>query len=126
MTFEFQIPIRRGRALPAFQPRPVGEPLGRGPQVARLVALAHRLEGMVQFGQVKDYRELARLAQVSTARVAQIVVLAQLAPRIQEYILFLSAEHAGLITELQLREIAREPRWDRQVVRFERLLGSRR
>jgi len=126
MTFEFQIPIRRGRALPAFQPRPVGEPLGRGPQVARLVALAHRFEGMVQAGQVKDYRELARLAQVSTARVAQIIVLAQLAPRIQEYILFLSAEHAGLITELQLREIAREPRWDRQIAQFERLLGSRR
>jgi hypothetical protein len=126
MTFEFQIPIRRGRALPSFQPRAVGEPLGPGPQVARLVALAHRLEGMVQSGKVKDYRELARLAQVSTARVAQIVVLAQLAPRIQEYILFLSAEHAGLITELQLREIAREPRWDRQLTRFERLLGTRR
>jgi hypothetical protein len=59
--------------------------------VARLVALAHRFEGMVQAGQVKDYRELARLAQVSTARVAQIIVLAQLAPRIQEYVLFLSA-----------------------------------
>jgi len=56
-----------------------------------LVALAHWLEGMVESGQVKDYRELARLAQVSTARVAQIIVLAQLAPRIQEYVLFLSA-----------------------------------
>jgi hypothetical protein len=76
MNFEFQIPIRRGRALPPFQPRPAGEPLGPGPQVARLVALAHRLEGLVQSGQVKDYRELARLAQVSTARVAQIIVLA--------------------------------------------------
>src|SRR5260370_17749382 len=86
----------------------------------------HRLEGMVQSGQVKDYRELARLAQVSTARVAQIVVLAQLAPRIQEYVLFLSAEHAGLITELQLREIAREPRSDPHLTQFERLLGSRR
>ena len=84
------------------------------------------LPTLVQSGQVKDYRELARLAQVSTARVAQIVVLAQLAPRIQEYVLFLSAEHAGLITELQLREIAREPRWDRQLTQFERLLGSRR
>jgi hypothetical protein len=120
MNFEFQIPTRRGRVLPPFQPRPAGEPLGRGPQVARLVAPAHRLEGLVQSGKVKDYRELARLAQVSTARVAQIVVLAQLAPRIQEYLLFLSAEHAGLITELQLREIAREPRWDRQLSLAER------
>jgi hypothetical protein len=37
------------------------------------------LPTLVQSGQVKDYRELARLAQVSTARVAQIIVLAQLA-----------------------------------------------
>ena len=62
---------------------------------------------------MKDYVELANLRQVSPARVAQIVVLGQLAPDIQEYLLFLSAEHAGLIGERQLREIAREPRWDR-------------
>jgi hypothetical protein len=30
-------------------------------------------------------------------------------------VLFLSVEHAGLITELQLREIAGELRWDRQL-----------
>jgi hypothetical protein len=81
---------------------------------------------MVQSGQVKDYRELARLAKVSTARVAQIVILSQLAPQIQGYVLFLCAEHAGLITELQLREIAREPLWDRQLAQFARLLSIHR
>ena len=126
MTFEFRIPVRSGRALPPFKPRPAGEPSARPAPVARLVALAHKLEGMVQSGEVKDYQELAQLAKVSTARVAQIVVLSQLAPQIQEYILFLSAEHAGLITELQLREIAREPRWDRQLAQFERLLSKQR
>ena len=125
MTFQYQLP-RRGRALPPLLPRPAGEPVGRPPRVARLVALAHKLEALVHSGQVKDYGELARLAHVSPARIAQIVLLGQLAPEIQDYVLFLPAEHAGLITEQQLRAIARELRWDRQRDRFEKLLGNRR
>ena len=99
--------------------------MGRPPRLARLVALAHRLEALVRSGEVKDYMELAELAHLSAARIAQIVILAQLAPEIQEYILFLSAEHARLIAERQLREIAREPRWDRQRAGFGELLRAR-
>jgi len=75
---------------------------------------------------VKDYIELAELAHVSPARIAQIVILAQLAPEIQEYVLFLSTEHSGLLAERELREIAREPRWDRQRACFEDMLRQRR
>jgi len=113
-------------ALPPLQPEPAIVPVGRPPRLARLVALAHRLEALVRSGEVKDYMELAELAHLSPARIAQIVILAQLAPEIQEYILFLSAEHAGLIAERQLREIAREAHWDRQRARFEGLLRRRR
>ena len=69
-----------------------------------------------------DYAKLAKLAHVSAARIAQIVILAQLAPDIQEYILFLSGEHAGLIAERELRHIAHEPLWDRQRALFGDLL----
>jgi hypothetical protein len=126
MIIQYKIPSRRGGVLPVFRLEPAEEPQGRPPRVARLVALAHKLEALVQSGKVKDYVELARLGHVSAARVAQIVILAQLAPEIQEYLLFLSAEHAGLIGERELREIAREPRWDRQRALFEHLLGGRR
>lgn len=126
MIFEYQIPSRRDRTLPVFRQEPAIEPLDQTPRVARLVALAHKLEGLVGSGRVKDYAELARLARVSSARIAQIILLGQLAPDIQEYILFLSAEHSGLITEPQLRAIAREPRWDLQRAAFERVLQSRR
>jgi len=95
------------------------------PRVARLVALANKLEELVRSGAVKDYRELARLAQVSPARIAQIVLLAWLAPDLQERILFLATDEAGWITEHELRRIAREPRWDRQRARFEQLLARR-
>jgi hypothetical protein len=126
MIIQYKIPSRRGGALPVFRIEPSDEPLGRPPRVARLVALAHKLEALVRSGEVRDYVELAHLTNVSPARVAQIVILGQLAPDIQEYLLFLSPEHAGLIGERQLREIGREPRWDRQRARFEQLLGGRR
>ena len=67
---------------------------------------------------MKDFRELARLAQVTPARIGQIVILAQLAPAIQERILFLPSEHETPLPE-------REPRWDRQQDLFERLLAVR-
>jgi hypothetical protein len=86
----------------------------------------HTLEALVPSTEVKDYLELAQLAHLSPARIAQIVILAQLAPEIQECVLFLSAEHFGLIAERELREIAREPRWDRQRACFEEILRRRR
>ena len=52
------------------------------------------------------------------------MVLLQLAPAIQEYILFLSAANARFLTELGLRKIAREPRWDRQRELFEQILKN--
>ena len=126
MTFEYKIPTRRGGVPPPFLPEPAIEPVGRSPRLARLVALAHKLEALVRSGEVKDYIELAEVAHVSSARIAQIVILAQLAPEIQEYVLFLSTEHSGLIAERELREIAREPRWDRQRACFEDMLRQRR
>ena len=124
MIFEYRLPVRR-RSLPAFPSGQAGESMGPPARVARLVALAHQLEAKVRSGEVKDYDELARLSGVSPARIAQIVILSQLAPPIQEYVLFLSTEHAGLISELQLREIARDIRWDRQMESFRELVSQR-
>jgi hypothetical protein len=42
----------------------------------------------------------------------------------QEYVLFLSAGDARFITELGLRKIAREPRWDCQRKLFDALLKN--
>src|SRR5882762_7041440 len=65
-------------------------PPERIPRLARLLALAHRCETLLQAGVVKDYATLARLGHVSRARICQIVSLLQLAPDIQEEILFLN------------------------------------
>jgi hypothetical protein len=126
MIIEYKLPCRRLFAQRALTLEPFSEPYGRPPRLARLVALAHKLEGVVQSGQVKDYAGLARLGHVSAARLSQIMVLARLAPAIQEYILFLPENEAGFLQERQLRAIAREPRWDRQREIFKEMLRYRR
>ena len=62
---------------------------GRVPRVARLLALAHRLDHLVRQGAIAGYAALARLGHVSRARISQIMSLLNLAPEFQEAILFL-------------------------------------
>ena len=80
----------RGRKeLEAGAEAPPSAPPGRVPRVARLLALAHRLERLLRTGVVKDYTEAARLGHVTRARVSQVMSLLLLAPDLQEQILFL-------------------------------------
>jgi hypothetical protein len=124
MKIDFTVPFRRVRTAPTFTVEPLREPQGRAPRIARLLALAHKLDAMVRSGEISGYSQLARLDHISPARLTQIMVLLHLAPAIQEYILFLSAVDARFITELGLRTIAREPRWDRQRELFELILKN--
>lgn len=98
----------------ASAPAPV--PLGRVPRLARLMALAIRFEGLLARGEVRDYADLARLGHVTRARVTQIMNLLNLAPDIQEELLFLPSTETGhdAIKEWQVRPIAAEPNWPRQ------------
>jgi hypothetical protein len=122
MKIEFTVPFRRVLAPRTSLTEPAPEPLGRPPRIARLLALAHKLDALVRSGAIADYGELAQLGHISPARLTQIMVLLHLAPSIQEYVLFLSAGDARFIPELALRKIAREPRWDRQCKLFDELL----
>jgi hypothetical protein len=114
MKIEFTVPFRRVPSPLTLTVEPAPEPQGSPPRIARLLALAHKLDALVRSGAFTGYAELARLGHISPARLTQILVLLHLAPSIQEYLLFLSAAGARFVTELELRKIAREPRWDRQ------------
>lgn len=96
-------------------PTPPVEP-GRVPRVARMMALAIRFDGLVRQGVVADQADLARLGNVSRARVTQIMNLLQLAPDIQEQLLFLPRIARGKepIQEHELRQIAAVPDWRKQ------------
>ena len=123
MKIEYTVALRRLVRPRPFMAKPVAdEPQGRPHRIARVLALAHRLDEFVRSGAVRDYGELARLGHVSPARICQFLTLLHLAPAIQEYLLFLSAGDTIPITEPGLRKIAREPDWERQREIFERLL----
>ena len=81
------------------------------PRLARLLALAIRLEGLIREETIRDYAEVARLGRVTRARVTQIMKLLNLAPDIQEAILFLPSAR---LNERNLRPIAAKVDWDEQ------------
>lgn len=93
-------------------------PLGRTPRITRLMALAIWFEQLLDEGDVFDYAELAKLGQVSRARVTQIMNLLLLAPDIQEEILFLPRVTGRWdpICLRKLQSIALVPAWGKQRV----------
>ena len=91
---------RRGRGAPKELQGPAEAeetvlPARRISRVARLLALALRFEKLVQSGEIKDYAELARLGRVTRARISQIMNLLQLAPDLQERVLFFTRPIRG-------------------------------
>ncbi len=89
---------------------------GRVPRVARLMALAIKIDGLIASGAITDQAEAARLGHITRARMTQIMNLLLLAPDIQEAILNLPRVRRGRdpIVETHLRPIAAERCWERQ------------
>jgi hypothetical protein len=79
------------------------------PRIARLMALAIRFEGLLRDETIRDYAELARLGRVTRARMTQIMKLLDLAPDIQEKILFLPLIQG--LNERNLRPIVSRIDW---------------
>jgi hypothetical protein len=102
-------------------------PMGRVPRVSRLLALAHRLDGLVRQGVIRDYATLARLGHVSRARISQIMNLLNLAPDIQEEILFLppTAHGRDPIRILHLQPIAQTLEWRCQRTLWHKLITEK-
>jgi len=99
-------------------------PLGRLPRVARLMALALRLDELVRSGQVASYSALASLGHVTRARICQILNLIHLAPDIQEALLFLplTARGRDRIILADLMPIAAALDWRKQRRLWRKLL----
>ncbi len=108
----------RGRREMREGPEPVLQVTceGRVPRVARLMALAIKIDGLIQSGAITDQAEAARLGHVSRARMTQIMNLLLLAPDIQDQVLNLPRTVRGHdpIAETHLRSIVREIEWARQ------------
>jgi len=91
------------------------------------MALAVRMQELVDQGEVADYAELARLAHVSRARITQIMNLLLLASDIQEAMLFLplTVGRRVPIGERHSRPICAVLDWRKQRRMWDDLVGSR-
>ena len=113
-TATFQVQFSpRPQAVPPIAPI---EPTGRLPRVTRLLALAHRIDGMIRAREVRDWAEAARLVGVTRARMTQIANLLLLAPDIQLAILAHEpvAGSRQSINEHELRKVLRHAVWVEQ------------
>lgn len=91
-------------------------PTARAPRISRLMALAIHFDQLIRAGKVKDYAKLARIGQVTRARLTQIMNLLSLSPANQERLLFFqpSGEEASI---RELQKITAELCWNRQTSR---------
>jgi hypothetical protein len=106
--------LGRTSSDPSLQDR--SAPAGRAPRISRLLALAHHCFRLVQSGAIINQSELAHFGQISTTRMTQIMWLDNLAPDIQEEILFLPRTTQGrdAIKEADIRPIAKTLDWSKQ------------
>ena len=120
-TLDFEVRRRGGRKNQA-PPRP-GEPAEDCiPRLARLMALAIRLNGLMREQTIADYAEIARRGRVTRARLTQIMKLLDLAPDLQEQILFLPP--LPRLNERNLRPIVGRTDWHQQRRLFQELSGG--
>src|ERR1035437_3669342 len=91
------------------------------PRIARLMALAIRFEGLVRTERIRDYAELARRGHVTRARMTQIMKLLDLAPDLQEQILFLPPIKG--LNERNLRRLVSRIDWQEQRSMFHKVIG---
>jgi hypothetical protein len=110
------------QALSSDQRALAGEATGPAiPRIARLIALAIRIEGMLRDKTIRDYAELARRGRVTRARMTQIMKLLDLAPDIQERILFLPLIKG--LNERNLRAVVSRIDWHEQRRLFQKVRG---
>ena len=114
------------RTTPGGSAQQQDEVAERVPRIARLMALAVKFEQMIRQSVVPDYAVLAAVGRVSRARVTQIMNLLNLAPDIQEQILFLrweTAERCG-ICEQTIRRMSSLLLWSDQRARWAALISK--
>jgi hypothetical protein len=98
-------------------------PSSRVPRIARLLALAWHVEWLVRSGTVSSYAAAARLGHVSRARMSQISSLLNLAPDLQEQLLFLQRPARGrqALVLRQVLTVAAVLDWHEQRRRWRKL-----
>jgi hypothetical protein len=118
---EMTIPVNHTRRARSMEERlgppepPNGpKPGSRIPRITRLMALAIKLQEMIDRGEIQDYVDIARLGYITRARASQIMNLTLLAPDIQEAILEWDGAGPNDLREQHLRPVIKLAHWGAQ------------
>ncbi len=102
------------------------EPARRPARIARMLALAHRLEDAIERGEYAHRADAARQLGVTRARITQLLHLTLLAPDIQETLLQLEAtDGREPWTERALRPVVGHDGWTEQRAAWQELKPRR-
>ena len=97
------------------EPTPPSAPVARPARVAVMLALAHQIVAAISTGRLHDQADAARRLGVTRPRITQLLYLLQLAPDIQERVLFLeAADGIEPLTERNLRAVTHTKAWGQQ------------
>ncbi len=108
VTYKIKAKMRKPEKKPDAPPPPETSDTRPVSRAARMLALAHYVERLVDQGTVKSYADAARQLGVSRARMSQILNLLNLAPRVQEGLL-LGDLH---LSERRMREVVARAEWE--------------
>ena len=90
-------------------------PVRRPARVAIMLALAHTIDVSISSGRLRDQADAAQRLGLTPPRITQLLAMLQLAPDLQERVLFLEAvDGREPLTERELRPLTRLLCWDEQ------------
>lgn len=108
VTVTYRLEPKVHRALPMKEkPKPSPRPRRQSDRTARMLALAHHVEALVEGGRLPDYAATSRILGLTRARMTQVLNLLLLAPGIQERLLLGTLN----VPERQLRLAFRSADW---------------
>ena len=80
-------------------------------RAARMLALAHHIEQLIDAGELADYAEAARRLGITRARLSQVMALTLLGPVVQEWVLTGELKSSPR----SIRRLVAHEIWDRQL-----------
>src|SRR5512140_464112 len=115
---------RRGHRK-TFSMSPPSSPVARPARVAATLTLAHRIRKGIVAGEIRNQADAARRLGLTRARLSQILDLTNLAPDLQEKILFLEATGGREpLRERSMRGVLRSVSWGDQRVIWQLAAGQ--
>jgi len=116
MTITYRLPRRKPRRRPTL---PTVASQGSAPprrsrcppdRTARILALAHHVDRLIESGELTDYADAARRFGLSRARITQVSNLLALSPSLQEALIL----QQRAIAERRLRSLIQHVAWPAQ------------